>query len=263
MVKNLKILGLLLTVAFAGSCGRLHELSEQDANGSQASHPAAAKSGVNVPRNMKNAVRYGDLYDEPAALVTLPNNSDILYRRDAPKLSTDELGKKLEDHFAATPPNAPKTLHLVADAGVDWGAIVKVLELARRKRLTEVKFVVAQSDRGEANEAFALSISELENFDNIPAKPDPNYLLASLQKDGTYKLNQEDQTLDRVRTVLPELFKDRATRGIFRKGTNEIEQTVRIKAPLSAKYEEVVRLIDAVKEGGANPIVVLIDDLER
>lgn len=265
-MKKLKLLGWCLALAFCGtSCAPPRETSGQDANGSGASNRAAStkSGGVNVPRNMKNAVRYNDIYDERSAIATLPNNSDVLYRRDAQKLSMDELGKKLEDYAAASGANEPKTLHLVVDAGVEYGAVVRVLELARRKRITQVKFVVAQSNRGEANEAFALALSKEKQLDAMPQRPNPNYLGASLEKNGRYKLNVEEKTLDELTRLLPEIFKERETLGVFREGTNEIEKTVTIKAPLSAKYEEVARLIDAIKGTGAHPIVLQVDELEK
>ena len=42
----------------------------------------------------------------------------------------------------------------------------------------------------------------------------------------------------------------------------KIEKTVFIKAPRSADYGQVVKLIDAVNLAGANPISLQIDDLE-
>jgi biopolymer transport protein ExbD len=40
-----------------------------------------------------------------------------------------------------------------------------------------------------------------------------------------------------------------------------VEKTVFIKSPRSVKYGEVVRIIDAVKQAGAQPIGLQIDDL--
>ena len=60
---------------------------------------------------------------------------------------------------------------------------------------------------------------------------------------------------------LSEIFKQRESEGAFREGTNEIEKTVFIKSPRSMKYGEVVRVIDAVKQAGAQPIGLQIDDL--
>jgi biopolymer transport protein ExbD len=48
---------------------------------------------------------------------------------------------------------------------------------------------------------------------------------------------------------------------VFREGTNEVEKTLFIKSPRTLKYGDVVRVIDAVKQAGAQPIGLQIDDL--
>jgi biopolymer transport protein ExbD len=42
-----------------------------------------------------------------------------------------------------------------------------------------------------------------------------------------------------------------------------IEKIVFVKAPLSVRYGDVLRVIDAVKGAGANPIGLQVDDLVR
>ncbi|MEO7673801.1 MAG: biopolymer transporter ExbD [Pyrinomonadaceae bacterium] len=60
---------------------------------------------------------------------------------------------------------------------------------------------------------------------------------------------------------LAEIFKTRETNGVFREGTNEIEKTIFIKSPTSVRYGDVVKVIDAAKLAGAEPIGLQIDDL--
>ncbi|MEP6848403.1 MAG: hypothetical protein ABI999_06075, partial [Acidobacteriota bacterium] len=57
------------------------------------------------------------------------------------------------------------------------------------------------------------------------------------------------------------IFKQRESNGIFRLGTNDIEKTLWIKAAPSSNYTDVLRLIDAVKISGAEPIGLQLDDL--
>ena len=49
---------------------------------------------------------------------------------------------------------------------------------------------------------------------------------------------------------------------VYKEGTNEIEKTVFVKAPRAVKYGEVVKLIDAIKFAGAQPVGLQIDDLQ-
>ena len=44
---------------------------------------------------------------------------------------------------------------------------------------------------------------------------------------------------------------------------DRIEKTVFIKAPRGLRYEEVVKVIDAIKGAGANPVGLQVDDLPQ
>ncbi len=44
---------------------------------------------------------------------------------------------------------------------------------------------------------------------------------------------------------------------------DRIERTVFIKAPRALRYEEVVKVIDAIKGAGANPVGLQVDDLPQ
>jgi len=117
----------------------------------------------------------------------------------------------------------------------------------------------------------------------IPAesKNDPNVavnintLVAVVENDGSLRLNNESNlgtTTDtatltkRLQSVLAariesgqisERFADDAERP----PSDRIERTVFIKAPRTAGYGEVARVVDAVKLAGAFPISLQIDDL--
>ena len=45
------------------------------------------------------------------------------------------------------------------------------------------------------------------------------------------------------------------------KEDERIEKTVFVKAPRAAKYGDVVKVIDAIKGAGANPVGLQVDDL--
>jgi biopolymer transport protein ExbD len=70
---------------------------------------------------------------------------------------------------------------------------------------------------------------------------------------------------------LAQEFKSRREGGVWRPGfenrvelppDDRIEKTVFIKAPQSFKYGEVVKVIDAVKGAGANPVGLQTEMLE-
>lgn len=102
--------------------------------------------------------------------------------------------------------------------------------------------------------------------DQTIAKPNPLTLVVTVNNaDRKITLNNEAagdvSDASALTNRLSTIFKDREAQGAFREGTNEVEKTVFIKSPRSMKYGEVVRVIDAVKQAGAQPIGLQIDDL--
>ncbi len=102
--------------------------------------------------------------------------------------------------------------------------------------------------------------------DQTIAKPNPLTLVVAINKsDKKITLNAENagdvSDASALTERLKAIFKDREAGGVFRESTNEVEKTVFIKSPRSVKYGEVVRVIDAVKQAGAQPIGLQIDDL--
>ncbi len=104
---------------------------------------------------------------------------------------------------------------------------------------------------------------------NVILKPNPNTLIIFINREGAkLRLNQEDigdiSDTAPLTAKLTEVFKDRESRGVMRESTpNEVEKTVFIKAPKSVKYGDVVKVIDAAKLAGSQPIGLQIDDLEQ
>lgn len=100
----------------------------------------------------------------------------------------------------------------------------------------------------------------------VDPKPNPLTLVVTVNKgDMKLLLNKENagdvSDASSLTTQLSEIFKERDNNGVFREGTNEVEKTVFIKSPRSVKYGDVVKVIDAVKLAGAQPIGLQIDDL--
>jgi biopolymer transport protein ExbD len=104
--------------------------------------------------------------------------------------------------------------------------------------------------------------------DNVVAKPNPLTLVIGINKtDNKITLNNEEygDTTDTsaLTNKLQQVFKERENNGVLKEGTNEVEKTVFIKSPRSMKYGSVVKVIDAAKVAGAQPIGLQIDDLSE
>jgi biopolymer transport protein ExbD len=102
--------------------------------------------------------------------------------------------------------------------------------------------------------------------EQVKPKPNPLTLVVEINKStGGVTLNKEDQgnvnDTAALESKLTSIFKERETNGVFRANTNEVEKTIFIKAPRGIKYGDVVKVIDAVKVAGAEPIGLQVDDL--
>jgi biopolymer transport protein ExbD len=106
--------------------------------------------------------------------------------------------------------------------------------------------------------------------------PNPHTLVVSVMSDSSLRLNREEtagtiQTPENLIKRLEQVFKERTENGVYAEGmesrndlptSQKILKTVFIKAPRTLGYGSVVKVIDAVKIAGANPISLQIDDLE-
>jgi len=114
------------------------------------------------------------------------------------------------------------------------------------------------------------------NEDLSKLKPNPLTLVVSISNDLQLKLNQD--SIGSVNDTAPlglrltQLFQQRKQTRAFKPGMEtrsdlpdeeRLEKTVFVKAPRSVKYGDVVKVIDAIKGSGANPIGLQVDDLPQ
>ena len=97
--------------------------------------------------------------------------------------------------------------------------------------------------------------------------PNPLAIVVSVNPDLTLKINNEKDLTPLAEptnliATLSQKFTERALNGVLRPGTNEVEKTVFIKAPRTLPYGEVAKVVDAVKQAGASPIGLQVDNLE-
>ena len=114
---------------------------------------------------------------------------------------------------------------------------------------------------------------EPEEIKEIATNPDA--LVVSLNSDSTLRLNAENnlgtvQQPEKLIERLSAIFKQRTENSVYFEGAEfrtdlsddeRIQKTVFIKAPRKADYGSVIKVVDAVKNAGANPISLQIDDL--
>jgi biopolymer transport protein ExbD len=112
------------------------------------------------------------------------------------------------------------------------------------------------------------------NEDVSKLKPNPLTLVVSISTDLQLKLNTEVMGSvndpSALAAKLAQTFQQRKEQHAYKYGmegaTNlpedqRIEKTVFVKAPRALKYGDVVKVIDAIKGAGANPVGLQVDDL--
>ena len=112
------------------------------------------------------------------------------------------------------------------------------------------------------------------NEDLSKLKPNPLTLVVSISPDLQLKLNQDAigsvNDTGPLSQKLTQVFHQRKEQRAYRVGMEtrtdlpeeeRIEKTVFVKAPRAAKYGDVVKVIDAIKGAGANPVGLQVDDL--
>ena len=114
------------------------------------------------------------------------------------------------------------------------------------------------------------------NEDLSQLKPNPLTLVVAISTDLQLTLNQA--SIGSVNDTAPlsqkllQLFQQRKDTRAYKQGMetrtdvpegDRIEKTVFVKAPRSAKYGDVVKVIDAIKGAGASPVGLQVDDLPQ
>lgn len=114
------------------------------------------------------------------------------------------------------------------------------------------------------------------NEDLSQLKPNPLTLVVSISPDLQLKLNQDAMgsvnDTGGLSIRLQQVFQQRKELRAYKPGMEtrsdlpddeRIEKTVFVKAPRSLHYGEVVKVIDAIKGAGANPVGLQVDDLPQ
>ena len=111
-----------------------------------------------------------------------------------------------------------------------------------------------------------------EQKDQADVNPLPDTLIVFIHPDMTLNLNKEPNAgtvddpapiIDRLKQVFAQRRENRdiSSRDIAAPDGDRTERTVFVKAPRDMEYGKVVKVIDAVKQSGAFPISLQVDDL--
>lgn len=235
--------GFLLTTA----CGK----RAQDVTVSRTGVPEGVV--VDLPRDMKNADSDPNVLKDSAVVISVPYDDEFRVGRNTFPLG--EIGDKLE-HDLGGQPAAGRIVYLAASAAVDYLNVRQILDKVRMQGVNSVGLLVERQPGKDAPSVFKIRIPAEPAVDEVlPLKPDPLALIVSIGANDKVQLNQKSMgdpmdTANLVQT-LTQVLQQR----------QEHQKAVVIKPQRSTTYGQVVRLIDAAKGAGANPILLQLDDL--
>ena len=134
--------------------------------------------------------------------------------------------------------------------------------------IKKIRNISSQNIKVEVSKGLYSNIPKLPTKADLlaPPRPNPLTLVVTLDENRRILLNNEEQgtihDLSQLKDRLKGVFKDRLDNGTFREGSNEVETTVFIKAPLSVIFFDVVRIAEALKISGSTQIGLQVDDLQ-
>lgn len=254
------ILATLLLSSAAISCTLVREL----AGGSESEK--TRRLNEKVPAGSTRAYRDYDLHKPESFRIILPGSGQILIGdADAPPIDIASLDQHLKTLYTSKTPDR-RVVFLIAAADVPITDIASVLDKVRENDINIVKLVTSSRSPDKDGGVFNRppppdrTIEVRVRKEVVSERPNPLTLLVTTTADGTPLLNNESSGgLDSLTERLGEIFKQREANGVFRENTNEVEKTVLIDlAPgvPNRKYGDIVKVVDAAKLGGADPIVL-------
>jgi biopolymer transport protein ExbD len=95
--------------------------------------------------------------------------------------------------------------------------------------------------------------------------PNPLFLIAALDTKGAVTLNNEasgtDKDLSTIESKLRDIFKERERQGIFRENTNDVEKTVFVRVPESARFADLISFAKAISRSGADSLWLAMEKI--
>lgn len=100
------------------------------------------------------------------------------------------------------------------------------------------------------------------------ADPNPHSIVVILDSKSSIRINKltdnfgDSENTSPLIEKLTRIFKEREQNAVFDETGEKIIKTVFIRAPRNLAYGKVVKIVDAIKTSGAEPISLQIDDLD-
>jgi len=242
---------------------------------------------VELTRGMTHASPAPTSTSDSAIVVSLSSHGDVYL--GGQHVTKDQLGEKIRELSKQIRKN-DKIVYLAAEPGLEYQHVVDVLLIIRAQDIGQIALMVDRAATGETlSGMFVIEVPLFRDADEDVStlKPNPLTLVVAMSTELELRLNSDDRPPSgtpcfnlipngvgrdpaNLQKWLSCLFDRRTKLRAFKAGMEtrtdvpleeRIEKIVFVKAPRSVKYGDVLRVIDAVKGAGANPIGLQIDDL--
>ena len=215
---------------------------------------------------MSHALPDPGITKDTSIVITVINAAEIYLNKErVAKERLAELTKKMADDK----PEDQRIVYLKGDVNAPYGNIVEILKTIRNAELDTIKLVVGKLGDTSVDQEKMYCLEILLPAQNDPSvdwskihvKPNPLSLLVDIGADGKLKLNAEELGTivnpSPLAAKLSNIFNARKE-GAGRMG--EVERMVILKAPISVKYGDVAKVIDAIAGAGSEPIVPQLEE---
>lgn len=229
---------------------------------------------VNLPHDAKNADIDSNADRSNAVIVTVTSDGQAYLGTDHSPINRDELRHKLRE-LAAKQSEENRMVYLAVDVTANYGSVVEVCDAIRTADVSRVG-VLAFNPRHDwpARITVELPPQPNPNEDLSHLKPNPLILVTAINPDLRVTLNTDPMgavnDLDPLNQKLQQIFRLREEQYAVKPGyetrsdlpmSERVEKTLMIKAAPGVKYGDVVKVIDAAKAAGADPIVLQLDEM--
>jgi len=229
---------------------------------------------VNLPRDLEASDRDSNVEKQSAVIITVTADGRMYLGTDHSPIEGRDLGAKVRP-LLESQPEEDRIAYLAVDVAADYGQVVAACDEMRKiESVRAGLLVVRRNDDWSSRLLVELPPLADPNEDLSKLKPNPLTLVATISSDLNVSLNMDAMgsvnDLDPLNQRLQEIFRLREDQYVLKPGyemrtnlpmSERVEKTLTIKAPRRVKYGDVVKVIDAAKRAGANPIVLQLDDL--
>lgn len=223
-------------------------------------------------------VRFADadanIDKESAMVLTLTADNKLFERQRTDKelreivINKGELSQKITKSMGEKSPDN-QIVYLKVDENASFENVLQIFQIIRMAEVDKVGLAVIEKKNNDDPYQVTSRRFEVRLLQPIilnETSPNRLTLTAKLDNDGKLMLNREDKgtisDTSKLEDTLANIFKDRESNGVFREGTNEIEKEIYIKVSNSVKYGDFIKLIEAVKISGAEPIAIQLEDIK-